>query len=189
MPDGHYSTPGSIVEPAPKPRVVIETPHDLPLHTPITVVTPRNGVRKVRAALADQDGEFTTTAGNRVAYRNGADYIVDDELGARTVVRKDIFEKSYRRIARGLYKTRHNLRLRAAVADRDMDVMTLDGVRTAHRTDWIMIGVADEMWPAPVEVAREKYRPVSAVGWTGVGVTIVAVFALLMFAMVMATGH
>ena len=181
MPDGHFAARNAETMPQ------IETPDDLPLHTPIDVVRPRGGVRKVRAMLADHDGEIVTTAGDHLAYRNGADYIVDDELGARTIIRKESFEKSYRRIGRDLFRARHNLRLRAAVADRDMNVITSVGGRVAHRTDWIMIGVADEMWPVPAAVARAKYKPVSAVGWTGVGVTIFAVFALLMFALFMVT--
>lgn len=167
----------------------IETPDDLPLQTPIEVVRPRGGVRKVRAVLANHDGAIVTTAGDRVPYHKGADYLVDDELGVRTVIRRDIFEKSYRRIGRDLFRTRHNLRLRAAVADRDMNIVTPAGERVAHRTDWIMIGVVDEMWPVPAEVARVKYKPVSAVGWTGVGVTILGVFTLLMFALAMAIQH
>ena len=178
MPDGFFADQNAQTMP------LVETPDDLPLHSSIEIVHPRGRARKVRAVLADQDGEIVTPSENRLPYHRGADYIVDDELGTRAIVRKDIFEKSYRRIGRGLFKTRHGLRLRAVVADRDLNIATLDGEQVAHRTDWIMIGVADEMWPLPAEVARAKYKPASAIGWTGVGVTILAAFVLVMFALV-----
>jgi hypothetical protein len=38
-------------------------------------------------------------------------------------------------------------------------VQTLEGPQVAHPGDWIMQGVAGELWPVPHEKARQKYQP------------------------------
>lgn len=162
-------------------REIIITPDDLPADAPIEVVRPRHGGEKVRAHLAREDGHVETTTGEQLNYTAGVHYLVDYGSGARAVVRKDIFEKTYRKIGRDTFRKRHNLRLRASVADSDMQVATLEGVKTAHRGDWIMIGVADELWPVPAEEAHQKYKPASVIGWTGVGTTVALVFFMLLF--------
>ena len=160
---------------------------DLPPDSPIEVVRPRARGEKVSARLATQDGEVTTSNGEPLRYRAGEHFLVDYESGGRAVVRKDIFEKTYRKIGRDTFRKRDNLRLRAAVADADMQISTLEGVKTAHRGDWIMIGVADELWPVPAKEAREKYKSASVIGWTGVGTTIALVFILLLFVTMVVT--
>ena len=112
-----------------------------------------------------------------------------DRSSGRDVVRKDIFEKTYRQVRPGVFKKRHNLRLRASVADHDMRIETLDGVKDARRGDWIMIGVADELWPVPEHEARANYKRASIIGWTGVGTTVLMVFLMLLFVTMVAAPH
>ena len=169
-----------------EPEIIVHA-DDLPPHAPIEVVRPRHSGGKVRARLAVQDGEVASGTGEPLRYRAGEHYLVDYETGGRAVVRKDIFEKTYRKIGGGFFKKRENLRLRASVADEDMQIGTLEGVKTAHRGDWIMIGVADELWPVPAKEARAKYKPASVIGWTGVGTTVALVFVMLVFVSMVAT--
>lgn len=168
---------------------IIVTADDLPPDAPIEVVRPRHSGEKIRAHLAQHDGEVTTSNGEPLQYRAGEHYLVEYDTGTRAVVRKDIFAKTYRRAGLGMFMKRHNLRLRASVANAEMQVATLEGLKTAHRGDWIMIGVADELWPVSAQEAHEKYRPASAIGWTGVGATVALVFLLLVFATMIATPH
>lgn len=168
-----------------EPELII-TADDLPADAPIEVVRPRHKGERTIAHLATNNGEVLTDGGETLHYSAGEHYIVEHRTGGKSVVRKDIFEKMYRPSRGGLFKKRHNLRLRASVADTDMQISTLEGVKTAHRGDWIMIGVADELWPVPEHEARLKYKRASIIGWTGVGTTVLMVF-LLLFVTLIAT--
>jgi len=176
MADGQFSS-----------TLVVATPKDLPPHTPIRIVRPRGRGERVMALLAKADGEIRVEGGEVVKYRAGEDYVVDYPSGARQVVRRDIFERTYRKTRPGVFRKKTDIRYRAAVAQNDLQVATLEGVRTAHPGDWIMIGVADEMWPVPAGDAKKKYKGVPAVGWTGVGTTVFLVFLLLAFVAWIAT--
>ncbi len=169
-----------------EPEIIV-TADDLSPDAPIEVVRPRHDGEKIRAHLATQDGETTTRTGATLQYLAGGHYVVEYDGGDRAIIRKDIFDKTYRKVGRDTFKKRHNLRLRASVADQDMRVETLDGVKTVHRGDWIMIGVADELWPLSASEARERYKPASVIGWTGVGTTVLLVFLLLLFVTLIAT--
>lgn len=176
MPDGHFPS-----------MPLISTPSDLPPHTPIRIVRPRGRGERVMAILAKTDGEIQTQSGSDAKYRAGEHYIVDYPSGERQVVRRDIFERTYRNTRPGVFRKKTDIRYRAAVAQEELQVATLEGQRIAHPGDWIMIGVADELWPVPAADAKRKYKGVPAVGWTGVGTTVFLVFLLLAFVAWIAT--
>lgn len=159
----------------------VAAPHDLPSNTPLRIVRPRGRGEKVLALLAKSDGEVVTEDGVRVPYAAGAHYIVDYPSGARQVVRRDIFEKTYRKVRAGVFRKKTGIRYRAAILRAPAVIATLEGDRAANVGDWVMIGVADEMWPVPAAEAARKYKGVPAVGVTGVGTTIALVFLLLAF--------
>jgi hypothetical protein len=50
--------------------------------------------------------------------------------------------------------------LRYFTLDRPVMVETLEGLQRAAPGDWIMQGVAGELWPTPREKALAKYEPV-----------------------------
>jgi len=160
---------------------IIRSPADLPPGTPLRIVRARGRGERVIALLAKDDGVAATQDGQRIPYRAGEHYLVDYPSGARQVVRRDIFEKTYRRTRSGAFRKNTDIRYRAAIATTPLQVETLEGPRTAHAGDWIMIGVADEMWPVPAAEATRKYKGVPAVGMTGVATTIGLVFVLLAF--------
>ncbi|MDX2233064.1 MAG: hypothetical protein NW200_01080 [Hyphomonadaceae bacterium] len=163
----------------------IRTPEDLPADAPMIVVRPRRR-DPVAAHLATSDGEVAGASGEPLHYAAGAHYIVQHAGEVVSVVRRDIFERTYRRVREGLYRKRSQLRLRAVVADREMRVQTLEGPRTARRGDWIMIGVADELWPVPATAAHDTYREAKAVSFSSVGVVVGLVFLLLAYVAVAA---
>lgn len=170
MPDGHFEhTP------------TIRSPHDLPSNTPLRIVRPRGRGEKVLALLAKADGEIITQDGVHVPYTAGEHYVVDYDNGSRQVVRRDIFERTYRKVREGVFRKKTDIRYRAAILQAPLNVETLEGVRAAHAGDWVMIGVADEVWPVPADEAKRKYKGVPAVGLTGVATTIALVFLLLAF--------
>lgn len=170
MPDGLFTSPA-----------IVRTPRDLPTNTRMRIVRPRGRGEKVMALLAKSDGEILTDDGQSVPYRAGEHYIVDYPSGSRQVVRRDVFEKTYRKVRSGVFRKNTDIRYRAAVVREPLTIGTLEGVREAKAGDWVMIGVADEMWPVPADEAVRKYKGVPAVGMTGVGTTIALVFLLLTF--------
>ncbi len=113
--------------------------------------------KPVRAWRAEGDTRVETEGGVLVA-RGGADYIVQYEDGARAVVRDDIFQRTYTSIGGGVFEKRTDIVLDYFVLDRDAVVATLEGEQHAKRGDWVMKGVAGELWPVPRTKAREKYE-------------------------------
>jgi|GEM_PF-3296122 len=160
---------------------VVRTLRDLPSNTPIRIVRPRGRGEKVTAMLAKSDGEILTEDGQPVRYLAGEDFVVDYPSGARQVVRRDVFEKTYRKIQGGGFRKNTDIRYRAAIRREPVHIETLEGVREAKAGDWVMIGVADEIWPVPASEAKQKYKGATSVGLTGVGATILLVFLLLAF--------
>lgn len=169
MADGQFST-----------TTLVATPSDLPPHTPIKIVRPRGHGERVAAALAPANGEIINSDGHSVTYRAGEDYVVEHRTGHRDVVPRDIFERTFKRRKHG-FKEDTDIRYRAAIAQQEMHVATREGVKTAREGDWVMIGLKNEMWPVPADVAKRKYKGVPAVGITGVVTTVALVFALLAF--------
>lgn len=112
----------------------------------------------IRARLAEADTTVRTAHGELSA-RGGEDYIVTYELDDHAVVRRDIFERTYEPIGSGLYQKRTDVVLRYFTLDRPVMVETMEGDQRADAGDWIMQGVAGELWPVPREKAAEKYEP------------------------------
>lgn len=111
----------------------------------------------VRAWLAEGDAHVETRGGVLVA-RGGADYIVAYEDGSRAVVRGDIFERTYKPIGAGAFEKRTDIVFSYFILDRDAIIETLEGPQRAKRGDWVMEGVAGELWPVPRAKVREKYE-------------------------------
>jgi hypothetical protein len=164
---------------------IVRTPDDLPTDASMIVVRPRTR-EPVPAHIAQSDGEIVGSDGHALRYTAGEHYLVEHRTGDVSVIRRDIFEKTYHQKQPGLYRKRPNLRLRAVVADEDTQVETLEGAKIASRGDWIMIGVANELWPVPAHQARETYREAAAVSFTSVGVVVLLVFALLTYVAIVA---
>jgi hypothetical protein len=65
----------------------------------------------------------------------------------------------YEPLGGGLYRKRTDVILRYFTLKRRVVVQTLEGPQAARPGDWIMQGVAGELWPISPEKAREKYEP------------------------------
>jgi hypothetical protein len=113
----------------------------------------------VRARRAESDCHVETGQGVLKA-RGGKDYIIDYGGGDRAVIRGDIFERTYKRVAEGQYAKRTDIVLRYFELDRPAIVETLEGPQRGEPGDWVMQGVAGELWPVPRDKALSKYQPV-----------------------------
>lgn len=138
-----------------KPPAVIEAP---PRHVRWRAVRSRNRQETVRAWRAEGDHRIRAARGSLLA-RGGLDYILETADGDHAVVRSDIFERTYEPLGGGLYRRRGDLRLRYFTLDRLALIKTLEGVQEAQPGDWIMQGVAGELWPVPRAEAERKYEP------------------------------
>lgn len=121
-------------------------------------VRPRGSGQTVTALGADRAGVLSTPRGPQ-AYSVG-DYIVSYGGDDEAVVRQDIFERTYRRIGEGVFRKRTDIVLRYFTLDRAVLVRGLEGLERAEAGDWIVEGVAGELWPIAAELARAKYQPV-----------------------------
>jgi hypothetical protein len=121
-------------------------------------VRPRYDADPVRAWCAETDSVIVTDHGE-LKVRGGRDMIVTQELGHNSVVRADVFDRTYESLGGGLYRKRHDLVLRYFTLDRPALVRTLEGEQHAEAGDWIMEGVIGELWPIDAEEAERKYRP------------------------------
>ena len=112
---------------------------------------------RVRARRAEANHEVKTAQGKLQA--RGGDYVVTYESGDQGVVRPDIFEKTYEPDGIGRYKKRSDIVLRYFTLERPALIHTLEGEQRAEPGDWIMQGVAGELWPVAQEKALQKYDP------------------------------
>lgn len=112
----------------------------------------------VSARRAETDCTVETGQG-RLKARGGKDYIIAYGDGAHGVVRGDIFDRTYRPLGDGRYVKRTDIVLRCFILDQPAMIETLEGPQRAEAGDWIMQGVAGELWPAPRESALSKYEP------------------------------
>lgn len=135
--------------------VTIKAP---PRHARWRKVRPKDDGERVRARRAEADHEVTTSHG-KLRARGGKDFIVTYPKGDRAVVAEDIFEKTYEPDGMGAYKKRSNLVLRYFTLKRPALIHTLEGEQRAEPGDWIMQGVAGELWPVSPEQALQKYHP------------------------------
>jgi hypothetical protein len=134
--------------------VTIKAP---PRHARWQEVRPKPEREQVRARRAEGDHEVKTAQGKLQA--RGGDYIVTYQAGDQAVVRTDIFEKTYEPDGIGVYKKRSDIVLRYFTLERPALIQTLEGEQRAEPGDWIMQGVAGELWPVPQEKALQKYDP------------------------------
>lgn len=137
-------------------RIVISRP---PARVRWRSVRPRDETLPVRAAIAEENAALPNGHGKLQA-RNGRDVIVSDGGGDQSVVRRDIFERTYEPLGGGLYRKRDDVMLRYFTLDRPALIETLEGPQEAAPGDWIMQGVAGELWPVSRDKALEKYQPV-----------------------------
>jgi len=112
----------------------------------------------VRARRAEADCVVETGQGGLKA-RGGKDYIVTHADGARAVVRGDIFDRTYASSDDGSYVKRTDIVLRCFTLDRPAMIETLEGLQRAEAGDWVVQGVAGELWPVPRSKALSKYEP------------------------------
>ena len=139
---------------------VIRAPNDIPEEAKRVIVQPRD-IGPVHAYLADHDGDLEGADGHNLHFEAEQDYVVHGEDGRRSVVRRDIFKRTYRSIGHGKFRKRGSLRLHAAVCDREAEVHTMEGRQPAHPGDLIVIGTEGEVWPVPKHAARSRYKRAS----------------------------
>jgi len=120
-------------------------------------IRPKRG-EPVRAWCAESNSTIETSRGTLEA-RGGEDYIVEYPPGDHAVVRGNIFESTYERVGDGEYAKRTDLTLRYFTLDRPVFVETLEGKQRAEPGDWIVQGMAGELWPVPIAKTASKYEP------------------------------
>lgn len=111
----------------------------------------------VRVELARSHGEVRTGHG-ALRYRAGQHYIVQYGPGDRAPVKRDLFERTYRRRDDGLYEKRTDILFRYFTLSYPVMVETLEGDELAQPGDWIMEGVTGELWPISSPDAQDKYE-------------------------------
>lgn len=137
----------------PKPYITAPSPQ-----TKWTLIHPKDDQSSVRARRAEADCTVETLHG-RLHARGGKDFIVTHEPDDHSVVKPEIFERTYEPLGGGLYRKRTDVTLRYFTLRRAATVRTLEGDQHARAGDWIIEGVTGELWPVPPDKAREKYEP------------------------------
>jgi len=137
----------------PKPHIT-----EAPTHAKWTFIRPRDDQFSVRARRAEADCTIETSHG-RLSARGGQDFIVTHGPDDHSVVKPDIFERTYEPLGGGLYRKRTDVTLRYFTLKHPAVIRTLEGDQQARAGDWIVEGVAGELWPVPPDKAREKYEP------------------------------
>jgi hypothetical protein len=135
--------------------IVSEPPDDVEWR----LARPKPNQPAVRARRAEADCVVTTAQGQLHA-RGGKDYLVTYDLDDHAVVDAEIFERTYKALGSGLFRKRSDIILRYFTVDYPCVVETKEGEQRAAAGDWIMQGVAGELWPVPREKALQKYDPV-----------------------------
>lgn len=138
---------------SPSRRMVMRRP---PANVRWRHIRPR-GDEIVRAHVAEANHIVVTPHGDLRA-RAGEDMIVEHD-GETAVVRRDIFERTYKSRGGGLYAKREDVVLRYFTLPNPVMVETIEGPQRAEAGDWIIEGVARELWPVAEEKALEKYEP------------------------------
>jgi hypothetical protein len=115
----------------------------------------REGAEAVQARLAKRNGVLETDYGP-MRYHAGKHYLLESGRN-KSVVRRDIFERTYRRREDGLYSKRTDIVYRCVILDEPVFVRTLEGLERGDADDWIVQGVLGEVWPVSAESARTLY--------------------------------
>lgn len=137
----------------PRRRMVIDTP---PENVDWRPIRPRADQPPIRARRAEADCVVSAGGGDLHA-RGGKDFIVEYGNGARSVVRGDIFERVYEPMGDGRFRKRTDVIFHAFTLDRRAVIHTLEGPQNADPGDWVIEGVAGELWPLPHAEAVKKY--------------------------------
>lgn len=135
----------------------IETIAAPPANADWRAVKPRR-LGSVQAELAHEDGSVDIDHG-ALNYEAGNHYIVSTKDGGVSVVRRDIFEQTYRKRLLGGYEKRPDIVYRYFTLDYPAIVETPEGPQRAEAGDWIMQGVVGELWPVSADEAERKYAP------------------------------
>lgn len=134
--------------------LVSEPPDDVAWN----LARPKPNQPAVRARRAEADCIVNTAQGQLHA-RGGQDYIVTYDLDDHAVVDAEIFEHTYKALGSGLFRKRSDIVLRYFTLDYPSVVETKEGEQRAAPGDWIMQGLAGELWPVPRDKALQKYDP------------------------------
>ena len=124
-------------------------------------VRARTKAGPVHTKLARRNGVLKTKHGP-MPYAAGRHYLIDYGHGERAVARRDIFERIYVNAQGDLYEKRPDITYRYFTLPDDVTVVTPEGEETAKAGDWIMQGVAGELYPIKPDHARELYERVDA---------------------------
>ena len=143
--------------PANGKRQPLETIAAPPANADWRSVKPRR-LGSVQAELAREDGSIEAGHG-ALSYEAGNHYIVTTRDGSVSVVRRDIFEQTYRKRMLGGYEKRPDVIYRYFTLDYPVMVETAEGPQRAEAGDWIMQGVMGELWPVSANDAERKYAP------------------------------
>lgn len=127
-----------------------------PEHANWRMIRPKPDQSPVRARRAEADCTVET-GGGRLHARGGLDYIIEHGGNHRAVVRGDIFERTYEPLGDGRFRKREDVILHAFTLERPALVHTLEGPQKAEPGDWVIEGVAGELWPVPRGEAMAKY--------------------------------
>ena len=127
----------------------------------VEIAYPRSGA-PVGAALATADGALTSGS-TTYRVRKNLDYVLDDGAGNQWVVRKDIFDKTYKKLRSGKFQKRDDFPVGYFVAEADGVVNSLEGPNPYSKGDYILIGPAGEMWNQTPERFAQRYtRPMKS---------------------------
>lgn len=137
------------------PRRLVDEP---PARARWRRIRPKPNQSPVRACLAEKNINVRADTG-KLRARAGLDYVLQYDVEDFAVVRGDIFEATYEPLGGGLYRKRSDVVLRYFTLDTPALVHTLEGPQAAEPGDWIVQGVAGELWPVPREKAAQKYDP------------------------------
>ena len=111
----------------------------------------------MHAWIAAADSEVVTKHGVLNA-RKGEDVIVAYGPRDVAVVRRDLFERTYKRVGKGVFKKRADVPVRYFVLEHAALVKTLEGEQRANSGDWIVQGLDGELWPISPDAAKRKYK-------------------------------
>lgn len=120
-------------------------------------IRPKRGPA-VEAHLAQDDGFLASPRGH-MRYRAGKHYLVTRQDGEQSVVKRSVFERTYRQRADGQFEKRTDLSYRYFTLPYEVVIGTQEGPQRADPGDWIVEGVDGEVWPVRPERAAEIYDP------------------------------
>lgn len=114
----------------------------------------------VEAFPVEEDGEWTTTAGNVLRTHAGDWWVVDGN--DRWSVAAHIFEVTYEPVGDGKYRKYRKSAPVSAIPMREAFVVsTLEGEATGRPGDWLVRNASGECWPSPADTFNQRYARIS----------------------------